>query len=352
MFMKKLKQFFWVCSGADRTILQKCQTEATKYVGIGATIFFTGIFAWMAASYALYSVFNNEWIALSAGLVWGLMIFNLDRYIVSSMRKEGKPVQEWKTALPRIILALLISIIIAKPLELKIFEKEINAELKIMEQQTIHAQENEVTFRFDPEREKLQREIATLKNEISLLEQKRNELSRIAREEADGTGGTKKRNAGPIYKIKKAEADLANKELEALRIKNEKLVSGKIKAIAISDSLKFAELNILTHQELNGPAAQLEALNRITVASSAIWWANWFVILLFIAVETAPVFVKLISPAGPYDQLLKVAEHTIDVEHLETIAQTHSNIKTRNQALSHTELEYLNSQLDIRLNRS
>lgn len=350
--MENLKQFFWICSGADRSILEKCKTESTKYAGVGATIFFTGIFAFLAASYALFTVFDNLWISIPAGLIWGLMIFNLDRYIVSSMRKENKPLQEWKTALPRIILALLISIIIAKPLELKIFEKEINAELKIMEQQTIGAQENEVSLRFDPGRNRLQEEIGKLKNEILASTQKRDELNRLAREEADGTGGTRKRNAGPVYKIKKAEADLAGKELEELRIKNEAMIESKLKTIAHHDSLKRSALAMLTHQQLDGPAARLEALARITALSSAIWWASWFVMLLFIAVESAPIFVKLISPVGPYDRLLKTAEHTIDVRQLEIIAQTHSTIKKGNQTLPHTELEYLNNQLDFRLNRS
>jgi hypothetical protein len=350
--MEKLKQFFWVCSGADRTILQKCKTEGTKYVGIGATIFFTGIFAFLAASYALFTVFNNYWVSIPAGLVWGFMIFNLDRYIVSSMRKEGSTWREWKTALPRLVLAILISIIIAKPLELKIFEKEINAELKIMEQQTINAQENEVKLRFDPERERLTNEITSLRNEEAIKTTKRDELNRIAREEADGTGGTKKKNAGPIYKIKKAEAEQANKELEELKMKNGKLISSKLKSIAQSDSTKTSTLATLVHQQLDGPAARMEALNRLTINSDAIWWANWLVILLFIAVETAPVFVKLISPSGPYDQLLKAEENGIDVSHLEIIAQAHANAKNRNQNLSDTELQYLNDQLDIRLNRS
>ena len=125
--MKRIKHFFWLCSGANRPLLEKCPTEGSKYVGIGATIFFTGIFAALAGAYALYTVFGNYYVAVIFGLVWGLMIFNLDRYIVSSMRKEGNPAKEFYTALPRIVLALLISLVIAKPLEMKIFEKEIES---------------------------------------------------------------------------------------------------------------------------------------------------------------------------------------------------------------------------------
>ena len=114
--MEKIKHFFWLCSGVHIAILKKCESESSKYVGIGSTIFFTVVFAAMAASYALFTVFDNVWIAIALGIVWGFMIFNLDRYIVSSMRKEGNTKRELLTALPRIILAVIISLVIAKPL--------------------------------------------------------------------------------------------------------------------------------------------------------------------------------------------------------------------------------------------
>src|SRR6187549_34343 len=123
--MKKITNFFLICSGVDSSLLKKCPSETSKYAGMGATIFFTGVFAALAAGYALYTVFDNVAIASVFGLLWGLMIFNLDRYIVSSMRKEGNFNRELLTASPRIVLAIIISIVIAKPLELKIFEKEI-----------------------------------------------------------------------------------------------------------------------------------------------------------------------------------------------------------------------------------
>lgn len=122
--MKKIKHFFWLCSGANRPLLDKCPTEGAKYAGIGATIFFTGIFAALASAYALFTVFENYYVSTLFGIVWGLMIFNLDRYIVSSMRKEGQSKKEFYTAIPRIVLAILISFVIAKPLEMKIFERK------------------------------------------------------------------------------------------------------------------------------------------------------------------------------------------------------------------------------------
>lgn len=350
--MEKLKHFFWLCSGAHLAILKKCESEASKYTGIGATVFFTGVFAAMAAAYALYTVFDNYWIASALGLVWGFMIFNLDRYIVSSMRKEGNSKREFLTALPRIILAVIISLVIAKPLELKIFEKEIQAELVMMEQQTYAAQESETKLRFQSDREKLIAEIAILKEEIANKTASRNELDQQAREEADGTGGSKRRNAGPIYKLKKADADQAAAELDQLVKTNTQLIDDKMAILAESDSAVATEIANLDKQKLDGPASRMEALSRIAAQSSAIWWANWFILLLFIAVETAPVFVKLISPQGPYDHLLKIEEHGFEGQRIESLAKTNADIKSRTKDLPTTESGFVNDRLDVILNKS
>ncbi len=121
-----LKQFFLLCSGADKNLLEGCsEGEQTKYVGIGATVFFTAIMAFIASSFALFTVFDNPYIAMGLGLVWGLLIFNLDRFIVSTIRKRDTFRSELLQASPRIVLAIIIAIVISKPLEIKIFEKEI-----------------------------------------------------------------------------------------------------------------------------------------------------------------------------------------------------------------------------------
>ncbi|HEX9601587.1 MAG TPA: DUF4407 domain-containing protein, partial [Mariniflexile sp.] len=54
-----LKQFFIICSGSDTDILNQCSKgEQNKYAGIGATVFFTALMAFIAASFALYTVFD------------------------------------------------------------------------------------------------------------------------------------------------------------------------------------------------------------------------------------------------------------------------------------------------------
>src|SRR5688572_25975877 len=278
--MQKLISFSWFCSGAETDILKKCPTETSKYTGIGATIFFTGVFAFLAAAYSLYTVFDNVLAAIAFGIVWGLMIFNLDRFIVSSMRKEGKLGREFLMATPRLILAILISVVIARPLELKIFEKEIAPELVVMEQEKYSQQEAQLLSRFIPYQDSLRSQISGLKQEINQKAAKRDELLRVAQEEADGTGGSRRRNLGPIYKVKKADADKAERELAELSAENGQRISSLETLLSGNIGLMNKEMTSLERSRLNGPAARMEALDRITKNSEAIFLAHWFILLL------------------------------------------------------------------------
>ena len=68
-----LKRFFILCSGVDRDIVNGCSNgEQNKYAGIGATVFFTAIIAFIASSYALFTVFDNVYTAVFFGIIRGV----------------------------------------------------------------------------------------------------------------------------------------------------------------------------------------------------------------------------------------------------------------------------------------
>lgn len=338
-----------MASGADPKILEQCPTDKNKYVGIGATIFFTGLFAAMAAAYALFTVFDNYVVSILLGMLWGLMIFNLDRYIVSSMRKDSRPYRELITALPRIVLAIAISIVIARPLELKIFAKEIGPELVIMEQQVYARQEAEAKTRFEPVINQIRQDIQTLKSEVVTKSAQRDALVLAAQQEADGTGGSKRRNLGPIYKVKKADADKAEAELRALtQMNSEKIALLETKLFEMQTAMTN-EIGAIVRTKLDGPAARLEALSRLTDTSQAMWWAHIFIIILFLIVESAPILVKLISRSGPYDSLLHITEHEYRCREIASIAMQTAEAKKRTGNLAQTEQQYVVRKLDAEL---
>ena len=49
-----------MCSGADPDLLNESpKSEQIKYAGIGGTVFFTAVMAFISGSYALFTVFDN-----------------------------------------------------------------------------------------------------------------------------------------------------------------------------------------------------------------------------------------------------------------------------------------------------
>lgn len=124
-----INRFFWWCAGANIDILKKCPTDHAKYFGVGGTIVFTALMASFAGGYAFFTAFKSVTPSIFFGAFWGLLIFNLDRYIVSTIGKgdgtQKITKEEWKIATPRLLMAVLLGFVISTPLELKIFETEI-----------------------------------------------------------------------------------------------------------------------------------------------------------------------------------------------------------------------------------
>jgi len=347
--MSKIKQFLLYCSGADRATLAKCPSDENKFIGIGGTVLFTGLLAFFSAGYAIYTVFDNHFFALLFGMIWGLMIFNLDRYIVSSMKKRESFGKDFLIAFPRLLMAVLLALVISKPLELKIFEKEINAELLVMEQEVYKEQEAKITERYRGAIENHQQRIAALQREVEQQAALRDTLALMALQEADGTGGSGQKNLGPIYRAKKAKADAAEAELKATQARVLPLLAEQQDAVQSLDSMMQSDIAGLDRKAYGGMAARMEALHRLGEDSEAIYWASIFIMLLFIAVETAPIFVKLISPRSPYDYLLYDYEHQFEMSNFEKVSLRNNEIK--NKVRFDTETSLYRTQQEIKLEK-
>ena len=299
------KSFFILCSGADKDLLDGCsEGEQTKYVGIGATVFFTAVMAFLASAYALFTVFDSIYPAIAFGIVWSLLIFNLDRFIVSTIRKRDQFGAEFLQATPRIILAVIIAIVISKPLEIKIFEKEINTVLLKEKNAMALNNKKEVANYFKSDLDKNKTEIDKLKSEITKKEKEVNTLYETYITEAEGTAGTKKLGKGPVFKEKIAKHDLAKQELDTLQKTNlAKIVvmEKNTKTLQTDLDKKVTEAQPII-DGFDGLMARINALDKLP------WLPSFFIMLLFLAIETSPIIAKLLSPKGEYDYKLEDLE--------------------------------------------
>ncbi|TDQ22736.1 DUF4407 domain-containing protein [Tenacibaculum caenipelagi] len=340
-----LKRFFLLCSGADLELLQKCANgEQNKYAGIGATVFFTALMATIAAAYALYTVFDNIYTAIFFGIIWGLLIFNLDRFIVSTIKKRESKRQELVQVLPRLLLAMIIAVVISKPLELKIFEKEINQILLTEKNQMTLDNKTQIAQQFTPEIDKINSEITSLKDEVTTKENEVNTLYETYIAEAEGRKGTKLIGKGPVYKEKREKHDAALAELNQLKKENTEKI--KQKEIAIANLVENQKLKETQTQPIissfDGLMARVNALNKLA------WLPSFFIFLLFLAIETAPIFAKLISSKSEYDYKLENHESLVktwiqqQVHQREAILQTDINLNDKVYSDLKTEEELYN----------
>jgi hypothetical protein len=320
-----MKNFFWWCAGADDHILAQCpKSEHIKFGGIGATVLFTGILASLSGGYALYTVFDSVAFAVAFGLLWGAVIFNLDRFIVSTLRKEGRFGREFLQVLPRILLALVLAIVISKPLELRIFEKEIESVLQEKKAQLAIEHQKLVNKQFT-ETDSVRKDIDRLKAEIATKSAQRDTLYTQMSAESDGTGGTKKIGRGPIYTEKKAQHDKIDLELKQLQEQTNQLIAERQKRIDTLTAQR--DKSIAQGKErfdnYGGLMARIEAMEKLPLLPSL------FITLLFICLETAPIFSKLISKRGPYDDLLRDVESTMELDSLEKLEGRRREYDTR-----------------------
>lgn len=329
-------RFLWKCAGGDRYLLERATySDQIKYMCLGGIVFATGAMAGLAGGYAFYTIFEERgsaienqidlqtvFLAIFFGIIWGLMIFNIDRFIVTSTGKgdgtEAITVGELKSAFPRIIMGIIIAMTISKPVEIRMFKTEIDIKLreKQLEQQVEYQTKVDKTYN---DREKL------LDKEFgSIAEQRKALISRIEIAEqaytdnlmgkATGING----GNGPLSKALKSQLTDLERQLDDFDKQNGKDLTELNKR---KDKLRLAKDKDRNNNEkiANGLDGLLE---RIKIAHEvAGFWISLFITLLFMAIELTPIFFKLMLTKTTYDYLaenrdeLLKAEYGIEVQY-------------------------------------
>ena len=330
----KIMRQLWKAAGSDEYLLSRSTyNDQVKYACLGGVVVATGFMAALAGGYAMYTIFapgdsalQNDIhipttiIACIFGVIWGLIIFNLDRFIVASSGVgDGTEAIKWSEfagALPRILMGVIIAITISKPVEIRMFKTEIDTAL--YEKQILKQKEFENATR------------ATFEESFASLEKRKEELD--------------KKREDLVEALNKAEAELADeiqgrnaagggigpnaRAFQAMVTKYE----GKIKEFDRVNASKFqsldeerialeTELKELLSQNKKVAAGLNGLLERIKLAHEiAGFWISLFITLLFMAIELTPIFFKMMLTKSPYNYMsdntkeLMLAESGIEVD--------------------------------------
>lgn len=326
-----LNEFLWVCAGVNRKVLRQCPTDYAKYAGIGGTILFTALMAMLSGGYAFFFVFNSTTLAIAFGIFWGLLIFNLDRFIVNTMYSDGKVTiskREFISGLPRIIMAVFLGIVISTPLEMKIFEDRINSQL--INDNLRRTEESRGLASTDYQN------LTSLKTERQNLLNQRKALSDTLlhaqedlRREGEGSALSGKIGHGPIYRDKELYATHCQAALDDWNeINTPRLEELNRNITDAQENIKRIESDIDKGQEENGFCVRYEAFSNVRASSTSLEIVSTIIMLLFIIIETAPTFFKMMIASGPYDDLLRARMHKVKILADKEISDINDEVNT------------------------
>ncbi len=328
------RNFLWWCAGAVPQVLRMYPSEKAKYEGIGGAVLTTGVLAFFSGFYAIYTTLaSGSYAVLTSfafGVLWALAIFNLDRYIVSSLRKPTDPNvprrqrlrQIWVPAVPRVVLAALIGITISKPLELRLFQSTIAAQAAVNKDQSVTAKRASLTQ--SSALGELDAELKTAGDAVASSETRAQALEDDFHKEADGTGGSRRYGYSEVARVKEASAIEARQQVTALRERLRQIQAQHDEAEAQINR----NVNLFRSSLDDDFLTRMTALSDLAATSSAVWWISTFVVLLLIGIEITPVIVKLLSPIGPYD---------VKLDAMNNVETNHALLKrdTTNRILAH-----------------
>ena len=120
--------------GANNDVLDKVPTERSRFVQMALVLLTTAGIGTLSMMFALNDGVHTPLpVAIIGGIVWGFIILNIDRFLVLSMGHS----RDWKKlllmALPRLALAAVISVVVATPMTLRIFQHDINNQMAIQQ---------------------------------------------------------------------------------------------------------------------------------------------------------------------------------------------------------------------------
>ena len=232
--VSKITRALWWCAGADEHFLSKSpMQDRVKYAGIGGIVLCTGLLAAFSGGFAFYTIFgpkNNaihdtfSWGALIGSavfaVVWGLIILNLDRFIVSSTGKgdgtDKVTLKEFGQAIPRIIIALILGLAISAPLEIKILESEIDSELSAYQKEYAEKLNQQTDILFKQKVAKLEKDKAEYEKKLQSYEKELkvydDEIDQLVARQQQEMQDKRAYGFGPV--ARKMQADIDTKRAE------------------------------------------------------------------------------------------------------------------------------------------
>ena len=327
MIKNAVQSLLYFLSLTDKDVVKGC-TNYAKLVqlSLGFFVLLTGLVAYITMVYLLRLIFDDLILALAFSLIYAGFIILIDRMVVSSRNKAG--------VVPRMFLAGIVAIAVAIPLELALFENQIAAA-------ALEKSQAEVV-RVSKEIQGVDNEIISLekqcKSEVSELQEKEVELSRIISEEQLGYSSD---NTTGVPGVGKVTLRRLQERDELLKVITDKQSACQnIRLLYESDKRELEdELAAQNPTVVRGFLADYKVLQELRENDASVNILAWGVMLFILFIEITPALMKVTLIRTDYD-------HKLDLSIQQAIEKANNDLnieRIKNKAeISFEDIEHVN----------
>lgn len=288
----------WAGGFDHKTAKQCTSAEITKMTVAGSMVLVPPLVALFSYSYAFFLLSKASIeAALIGGSVAALVLFAIDRSIMAF----GRPGVFSLGMAGRVLLAVVVSFLLAEPVLLWAFRDSIE-----------ERQSTDIANTKRSEIAPFEVDIANVRAELLPIERRLQSLQEAYTQEMDGTGGSKEKYKGPLYRQKHADYLTYKKKVDA----KEAEIAGRV---SLLEHNKMKRIEEVVASQANGLLGRMRTLSALAndPKNTEVWWAVWLLRAGLVLIELLPLMFKL-SKSGD-KQLYYVLVDQFDSERKQVV---------------------------------
>jgi hypothetical protein len=264
-------------TGADEGVLARMPAERTRFTTLGAVILLSTAMQTMAVCAPLVVVLGQPpGPVITIGVMSAALILAIDRWTLSGV--ESRRRKAALRFLPRLLLAVLLSLLVVKPVTALVFHPAVVAQVSRDRQATTGSE--------------LDHRTAELELAVGQSAQTYARFTALAERECAGTPASPKPSPDPDCRHRQGDAARAAEELETAR-----------RSLALLSSLRVAAARMQPVELLEA----LRAVDELSAHGRHVSTAQWLLGLLFLLVSMLPAMTRL-GRSGGYAAMVALSE--------------------------------------------
>src|SRR5215831_11552825 len=310
--------FLLYVAGADPKSVLTVPDRA-RYSSMGAVILLTACAAAASLTVARSLVFpHHGWaVFLPAGILWGAVVFNFDRWIVSSIdygplsAGDTGPSRRWagvsKTVhfLVRFVMAALVGLVISEPIVLAIFGPEINQQLTAQHVADTKAQTAQIQAAAARQIAILNQPVTAAKKNLAVATRKADTAHKIYLCELTAQCHLPPGEVTGVAGLW-PQAERAQNKAQQAFAQTSKRQAAKIAAVNAQTKILIANATTAIDAN-NGLLARERALDTLTRQNPEFLLRRLLLWMALMFIDLAPVLLKTFSPPTLYETLQRGA---------------------------------------------